>query len=307
MFEPQSQLANPDQLYLYKYLMERQLNPPGIVVNLSPEDLAKLRGGPPYRPSNEPNPQNPPSTFPEPPPKQVYLPLIVLRLPGQIWVKVNISSTQDPPPSALVTLYKYRPPASDLSAGTDPHSAWGIVQTCVTKPNGWCEFPNLSPGPTNEDDYMVRVTPPPDYIAVNGGYTKFTDVLPGAVTLGHYFEIEQNTVCPRGIQGVVWNDLDGDSLVDPGEKPIEGSRITLINQAIIGAFIIETTKSGIFQIPPYWAQQKLEPGIYVLEQQNAQPFPESTTPNSWILDLTDCTVELVNFGDRAESPYQNPY
>jgi hypothetical protein len=105
------------------------------------------------------------------------------------------------------------------------------------------------------------------------------------------------TECPRGLIGVVWNDLDGDRRLENGEPPLAGATLTLStsNEIIIGEQV--TGPDGIYRFDGLVAD------VYNLVETNPPGFPISTTQDNWIIDLITCRVVTTNFGDQATPAY----
>jgi hypothetical protein len=92
-----------------------------------------------------------------------------------------------------------------------------------------------------------------------------------------------------GIDGFVWNDLDGDGLAEPGEPRILGATLRLrMDGALVGSVI--TAGDGVFRF------DALLPGHYTVEQINLAGLFSSTP------DLVEVEVQAglrteIRFGD----------
>ncbi len=107
------------------------------------------------------------------------------------------------------------------------------------------------------------------------------------------FGDQLETECPRGVNGVVWNDLNGNGTLDSHEPPLSGATLTLRDSAeeIVGIQVTE--HDGIYLF------ENLAADVYFLFEDNPPGFPISTTPDPWGVDLTGCRVWTINFGDQA--------
>ena len=134
-----------------------------------------------------------------------------------------------------------------------------------------------------------RVNPP--------GYESTTDNLFDInVTCGtttHDFGDRIVSDCPRGINGVVWHDVDADGLIDADESPLAGSTLMLLDS--VNTFVAEqvTKADGLFVFGD------LDSDVYSLIETNPVGYSESTTPDNWGVDMISCRIVSVNFGNRA--------
>ena len=98
------------------------------------------------------------------------------------------------------------------------------------------------------------------------------------------------TPAPAGISGTVWNDADGDGVIDLGEARLPGVTVTLSN----GAVRVTNGTGG-------YAFLNLVPGNYSVTETD-QPGFASTTPNVVAVALGPGAAAVVNFGDRPGVP-----
>lgn len=195
---------------------------------------------------------------------------------GLVWTDVNGNGLQDPgePPlsHAIVSLW---------DAGI-------ALQTIVTGGDGRYSFQDLTPGL-----YQVVETDPPGY-----GSTTSSSVMiqAGCGLTTHDFGDQAITDCLRGVNGVVWNDADGDGVLEAGEPPLSQATLTLRDSAGEIVDSPQVTKGdGIYLF------DALPSDVYTLVEDNPPDFPISTTLDHWAIDLIGCreTPVTIIFGDRA--------
>jgi len=107
------------------------------------------------------------------------------------------------------------------------------------------------------------------------------------------FGDQVETECPRGVNGVVWNDLDGDGELEIGEPPLAGATLTLQDGNQVQKQI--TGVDGIYLF------ENLDSDVYTLIEENPPSYPISTTIDNRIVDLLGCNIWTILFGDRAAS------
>ncbi len=140
-----------------------------------------------------------------------------------------------------------------------------VLASTVTLADGSYLFEGLAPG-----TYKVRQTLPTGYFAVadvDGGLlTVIGDV--ALVTVGPSAEVTGQDFVNRlngaSVGDVVWMDVDGDGLQDPGEPGLNGVTVRLLDS--LGAVVesVVTANNGGGQ-PGYYAFSGLEPGDYRVE------------------------------------------
>jgi len=89
------------------------------------------------------------------------------------------------------------------------------------------------------------------------------------------------------IQGIVYNDLDGDGEMDLGEPGIPGVVVTLVT---LDATVTDTQGHYAFSVTTS--------GTYTVEETDPSGYL-STTPNSIVVQITDQAAR-VDFGDSSE-------
>jgi len=107
--------------------------------------------------------------------------------------------------------------------------------------------------------------------------------------------ITPTPLCP-GVQGVVFNDLNGNGLRDPGEAGLAGAEVTLGDLSFRYLATYVTGADGAYYF------YRLALGNYSLVERNPAGYTESTTPNEWGIMLTGCHIIKVDFGDRVPPP-----
>jgi len=98
-------------------------------------------------------------------------------------------------------------------------------------------------------------------------------------------------LCP-GIQGVVFNDLNGNGQQDSGEGGLAGAVITLKDSALNPLATYTTGPDGVYFF------YSLAPGDYSVVESNPPGYDESTTSDVWGIRLSGCHMVRVDFGDR---------
>jgi uncharacterized surface anchored protein len=192
-----------------------------------------------------------------------------------VWSDINSNARRDSDESplqyAIVTLLKNNVPIYSTVTGTD----------------GQYAFPELAPGL-----YHVVETDPPGYRSTTADSVKVQAEC--GVTLQDFGD-QLGTECPRGLIGVVWNDLDGDRTLEIGEPPLSGATLTLSNSREETVDVQVTGADGIYRF------ESLTAGVYTLVETNPPGFSTSTTLDHWLIDLTGCRVVVTNFGDQRSS------
>jgi cell division septation protein DedD len=97
--------------------------------------------------------------------------------------------------------------------------------------------------------------------------------------------------CP-GIQGVVFNDLNGNGVRDPGESGLAGAEITLKDSTLTPVATYVTGPDGVYFF------YNLAPGDYSVVERNPPGYDEATTSDVWGIRLLGCHIVTVDFGDR---------
>ncbi|MFQ5854694.1 MAG: collagen binding domain-containing protein [Anaerolineae bacterium] len=163
------------------------------------------------------------------------------------------------------------------------------LQSLATGADGRYNFPGLVPG-----RYRVVETDPPGYRSTTAALVTI-DAGCGLTTQDFGDHLPAN-VCPRGVNGVVWHDVDGDGVLGLGERPLSGATLTLRDSA--GAVVGAPQVTGVDGI---YLFDGLAEDVYTLIEDNPPGFPISTTLDDWAIDLTACLDEplTISFGDLA--------
>jgi hypothetical protein len=193
---------------------------------------------------------------------------------GLVWNDWNGNSLRDPDEPALAY------------AGVTLWAGDEALQSVITGPDGQYRFSGLAPG-----QYRVEETDPPGHRSTTADEVML-EVGCGETVQGFGDQLE--TECPRGLIGIVWNDVDGNGRLDPGEPPLPGALLMLRNSEDEDVEDPQVTGAGgIYRFG------SLAADFYTLIERNPDGYPESTTQDNWIIDLTGCRVVSTNFGDRA--------
>jgi len=93
---------------------------------------------------------------------------------------------------------------------------------------------------------------------------------------------------------LVYNDLNGNGLLDLSEPLLAGATITITNYS--GAFVGVYTTDVVHE--PY-CFTGLAPDTYQVKEQNLPGYPSSTTPDIWTVPLSAGSAVTIAFGDQA--------
>jgi len=96
------------------------------------------------------------------------------------------------------------------------------------------------------------------------------------------------------IFGIVWNDQDGDGVMDQGEPPLPGAIITLFDRFRQHVDLDVTLADGQYSF------SNLELGYYLVKEANPPGYVSSTRDQLWAYCVDGLWVE-VNFGDHLPS------
>lgn len=205
-----------------------------------------------------------------------------------VWHDINANGIQDPGepgiPGATVTI---TPPA-----GVDLGNGPGVPISTLTDANGFYLFDTLPDG-----QYTVAVTTPGGYAPTT--VTSYTvNVAAGDYSLNNDFGFRGN----GSIGDLVWNDLNGNGIPDPGEPGIGGVPVYLFEDAngngyfddgepLIGNLLTAPDGSYTFN--------NLPPGQYLVVIQPTD-YPANTgptTPTTQVVPLAENeNYTLADFG-----------
>ena len=207
---------------------------------------------------------------------------------GTVFQDTDDDQLQDPDEPGLAGV-EVRLTGSDVNGNT-------IDLVVVTDADGTYTFPDLVGG-----TYELVETQPsgyqdgPDVVGSAGGSTVGPDTisgieLPGGVDATGYAFTEVG----QSISGSVFVDLDGDGTLDPGEEPLAGVTITLLDAD--GSVVAEvvTGADGTYFI------DDLVAGSYTLVETQPAGYG-SVTPNVVEVDIDPAEAAVVDFAeDTAE-------
>jgi len=176
-----------------------------------------------------------------------------------------------------------------------------VVATTTTNPNGSYTFSGVAPG-----SYIVRETDP-------SGFTSTTpNNVPVNVTPGGAANANFGDQLPGTVAGVVFNDLNGNGLQDPGEPGIGGVTVGLYNSS--GNLVGTTTTVGngayLFTnvAPGAYTVRETDPAGYTSTTSNIVPVsvPAGGSANADFGDRLPGTVSGVVFNDLNGNGVQDP-
>jgi protocatechuate 3,4-dioxygenase beta subunit len=138
-----------------------------------------------------------------------------------------------------------------------------VVATALTGADGAYEFTNLAPG-----TYTVREHQPAGYfqggtlVGSAGGVVTAPDVISEIVLTSAKDAINYDfcEAIPASISGSVHADLDGDCVVEPGDLPLSGVTVQLLNDHGVVIATALTDASGSYRF------EGLAPGVYSIRE-----------------------------------------
>ena len=174
-------------------------------------------------------------------------------LEGSIWVDADGDGVQDPdelPLEGVVVVVTWEGPNGP------------VVLTTMTDADGNWELPNLPPG-----SYTVSV----DESTVPSGYLETIPVTTELVIPpGGLGVVENAFAAPSSIGDFIWEDLDRDGVVDPGENGIEGIVVNLLDPE---GNVVATTTTDVA-------------GNYVFDDLLPGTYTVSLDPSSFPTDMS---------------------
>ena len=102
------------------------------------------------------------------------------------------------------------------------------------------------------------------------------------------------------IKGIVFDDEDGDGIIDTEEDGIPGVTVSLYDEDDVFVDSEETDENGEYMF------ESLIPSKYVVRETNPDDY-QSTTSDKVVVDLEEEEEEIVNFGDRDSGEFGGIY
>ncbi|MFZ1599037.1 MAG: SdrD B-like domain-containing protein, partial [Anaerolineae bacterium] len=160
-------------------------------------------------------------------------------------------------------------------------SGGALLASTTTSGDGSYLFTNVAPG-----SYSVRETDP------SGWSSTTSNNVPVTVPAGGLGHADFGDQLIASVSGVVFNDLDGDGVQDPGEPGIGGVTVQLINPST-GSVVATTVTAG----DGSYIFRSVTPGAYTVRETDPTGF-NSTTPNDVSVSVPAGGAAVANFGDR---------
>jgi len=164
-----------------------------------------------------------------------------------------------------------------------------FVTSTVTGPGGAYSFSNLPPG-----NYTVIEIDPAGYISSTANSIPVT-VPSGGTGTANFGDYQLPNTALSSINGVVFNDVNGNGIQDGGELPLVGVQVDLENNLGIVIATTTTNASGAYSF------NNLTAGTYTVVETDPAGYI-STTLNNVTVNLSAGTSATVNFGDQLGDP-----
>ncbi|MFZ1828568.1 MAG: SdrD B-like domain-containing protein, partial [Candidatus Competibacteraceae bacterium] len=158
-----------------------------------------------------------------------------------------------------------------------------VIATTTTTGDGRYLFTSLNPG-----TYTVRETDPTGFVSTTPN-TGTATVPPGGIASPDFGDQQIRTV-----SGVVFNDLNGNGVQDPGELGIGGVTVVLRDDA---QGTIQTTTTGS---DGRYLFSNIAPGNYTVDETDPRGYT-STTSNRVAVTVPPNGAANANFGDQQSS------
>ena len=158
-----------------------------------------------------------------------------------------------------------------------------VIRTTITNGNGDYSFTGVAVG-----SYTVRETDPPGYASTTPNDVAVS-VTSGGTATANFGDRGIGT-----IQGVVFDDRNGNTVQNAGEPGVGGVTITLLQ----GGSTISTTTTtvdGSYQFASLWL------GDYTVQQTNLPGYVDITPSEANISLTSPGQVETVDFSDQAQA------
>jgi len=157
-----------------------------------------------------------------------------------------------------------------------------VLETVNTDPQGSFNFSDIMPG-----TYQVRETDLEGYTSTSPNTADVT-VTPNGAAVANFGDRQQGSV-----SGVVFNDVNGNKIRDPGEDGIGNVTILLLDSDGNELETATTDAAGSFHF------DGLVPGDYKVGETDL-PGYVSTSPNSADVTVPPSGSAAANFGDRQQ-------
>lgn len=214
-----------------------------------------------------------------------------------VWLDTNANGTQDAREDGIVGL------SVQLTGDLNGDSATDVTFTTTTTAAGIYEFRDLVPG-----NYTVTVTPADGLVptfdadSIGTPNTSQTSLSIGTVNRSQDFGYRSATVAPTGVIGdVVWDDTDGDGVIDTGEPGHVGTIVQLQGDTN-GDSIIDVTLSTVTNSSGVYEFTSLSAGVYTVTVQ-----PPSGTVQTFDADglgtLNSSTVTLATGATNRDQDF----
>ena len=167
-----------------------------------------------------------------------------------------------------------------------------LIASVITGAGGSYSFTNLPAG-----DYVVIETDPAGYVSTTPNSVPATVSAGGSATVNFGDYQTLLTQHYPTSHGVVYNDANGNGILDSGETPLSGVTVELKNN--VGTVIATTTtnSSGGYSF------NNLVSGTYIVTETDP-PGYISTTLNNVAVILSAGTTATINFGDQTSGAAQ---
>lgn len=176
-----------------------------------------------------------------------------------VWLDTNADGTQDAGESGISGV------AVQLTGDLNGDAVTDVTLNTTTSAAGLYEFLNLIPG-----TYTVTVTPPTgttQTFDANGLATPNASTVvlaAGAINRDQDFGFRTPVVAGTGLIGdVIWDDLDGDGVIDTGEPGRAGVAVRLTGD-LNGDTIIDVTLNTVTNGAGVYEFPNLDPGTYTV-------------------------------------------
>jgi uncharacterized repeat protein (TIGR01451 family) len=208
---------------------------------------------------------------------------------GSVFSDFDGDGNQDPGETGLVSVtVTLVAPGPDGIFGTGDDV---VISTTTTSDEGRYAFDGVAPG-----SYQVVETDPSGYVSTSSNHVPVTLGSGGAAS-ANFGDQKMGT-----ISGVVFNDLNGNGIQEPGEAGLVGVDVTLVAPGADGMLgtaddqltTTQTISNGVYIFEDVMA------GPYVIQESDPTGFT-STTNNTIPTSVAPGGATTVNFGDQATS------